>query len=352
MLIYLHIPYCDSKCHYCAFNSYTMGKEAASIYMKKILEQLKFDLKNFQVAKKEVKTLYIGGGTPSSISANLYYSFFKYITPYLSKNAEITIEANPNSATKEWLKEIKEFGVNRISFGVQSFNRYKLKILGRAHSKSEAIEAIYNAQKVGFKNISIDLIYGVRIDSKKLIENDLNIAINLPINHISTYDLIIERGTLFQKFPSIKKENLYLEKFLNNFLKEHNFFQYEVSNYGKKVSKHNLGYWCHKNYIGLGAGAVGFFKDQRYYPNSNIANYIKNPTSYKIEKLGPKDILYEKILLGLRSICGIRDYQSLPLNMQKRIELLIEEKRLTKRGNRIFTKEFFLADELALFIIG
>ena len=203
LLLYIHIPFCDSKCYYCSFNSYTNLFKYSKDYFKALVIQLKHDLEFFNV--KNIKTLYIGGGTPSSVSAKNYKEIFKILKNYQIK--EITIEANPNSAKYDWLSEIYDYGVNRISFGVQSFDEEKLKFLGRAHTKKDAITAIKNAFNIGFKNINLDLIYDCAIDSLSLIKNDLKIIKNLPINHISCYSLTIEKNSLFQNDFSKQKQN-------------------------------------------------------------------------------------------------------------------------------------------------
>ena len=214
MLLYIHIPFCDSKCSYCAFNSYVDKFHLKEAYMKALLTQLEYELQRFDAKPHSIETLFIGGGTPSTIAPKLYEPIFKLLKPYLACGSEITSEANPNSATYEWLSGMWELGVNRISFGVQSFNAQKLKLLNRAHSNSQAKEAILNAQKVGFKNISLDLIYATLGDTKELLTHDLETAFSLPINHISAYALTIEEGTVFESKPQMSKERLKLTSWL------------------------------------------------------------------------------------------------------------------------------------------
>jgi len=348
MQIYLHIPFCDSKCHYCSFNSYTDMFGYKEAYFNALKISLKHQLKEFKV--KNISSVFIGGGTPSSINAKYFEDIFNILNPLLEKNAEITIEANPNSATKEWLKQIFNLGVNRVSFGVQSFNNRKLRLLNRAHSAKEAIVAVNNAYIAGFKNISIDIIYDFYIDNKKLLTKDLNLAFSLPINHISTYELTIEKATFFSKKEYVKKNIESFNFFIRDFIINKGFNWYEVSNYGTYKSRHNLGYWMHKNYLGVGAGAVGFFNDFRYYPLQNIANFIKEPLFFKKENLTKNDLITEKIFLGLRSEVGINK-NILNLNMQKRADILVNEGKLTFKNGKYFNKEFFLSDELALFIM-
>ena len=318
--------------------------------MQQLLVQLSFEMKRFNVSvTNKIETVFIGGGTPSTIDATLYKPLFEMIQPYLETDAEITIEANPNSASKEWLNGIFSLGVNRVSFGVQSFNEQKLKLLNRAHNKIQAIEAVKNAQKVGFKNISLDIIYGVSGDSQELLENDLKIAFRLPINHLSAYALTIEQNTPFQKQPQMAKEKLQTTQWFFDEIEKHDFEHYEISNFGSYHSKHNLGYWQYKEYMGVGSGAVGRFKDKRLYPTSNIENYIKNPLTIETEELTEEDMKIEKILLGLRCCVGVAK-ELLTQEEFLKANILHEEKKLTFKDGVFYNTEYLLADEIALFL--
>jgi oxygen-independent coproporphyrinogen-3 oxidase len=345
MLLYIHIPFCDSKCHYCSFNSYSDILHISGQYIEAIKTQLSYELDRFQVKKNSIETIFIGGGTPSCIEPTLYRDIFNILKWFLRDSIEITIEANPNSATKEWLDGIFELGVNRISFGVQSFDEKKLKFLGRAHSEEDGIKAIEYAYKSGFKDISLDLIYDTIMDTKELLKRDLDIAFSLPINHLSAYSLTIEKGTNFYT-----RQNLQSSHLSSWFIKEivlRGFQQYEISNFGTYKSKHNLGYWSGKNYIGVGSGAVGFYEDSRFYPTNNVKKYIENPLYHKVERLSKKDLQTEKILLGLRSEIGV-DRSILP---DQKVELLRKSDKIEISPNRIYNRDFLLSDEIALFLM-
>lgn len=311
--------------------------------------QLDFELERFGVEKKSIESVFIGGGTPSCIEAAEYEQFFKKIKPFLKDGIEITSEANPNSATKEWLLQMRGFGVNRISFGVQSFDDKKLKLLNRAHNQTQAKEAVLNAHGVGFKNISIDLIYATHGDTKELLEHDMQTAFSLPINHLSAYALTIEEGTPFEKKPQMSKESLSLTKWLFKKIEEFGFSQYEISNFGTYRSSHNLGYWEYKDYIGLGCGAVGKMKNERFYPETNLEAYVKNPLQTRVETLNDEEIKMEKIFLGLRSCVGV-DLNLLDANEQKLSKILVEEKKLLLKNDTLFNENYLLSDEIALFI--
>ena len=348
MLLYIHIPFCDSKCSYCAFNSYVDKFHLKSTYMEALSVQLEHELQRFKVKDKEIETVFIGGGTPSTVEPKLYEKIFTTIEPYLAKDIEITSEANPNSATKEWLNGMFKLGVNRISFGVQSFDKEKLKLLNRAHSKEDAISAILDAKEIGYKNLSLDLIYATLGDTKELLVRDIDEAFKLPINHLSAYALTIEDGTPFESKPHMSKETLELtEWFFQQITSK--FEQYEISNFGSYQSRHNLGYWKYKDYIGLGSGAVGKLGLQRFYPNTNLEQYIENPLDIRIEDLDEEDKKIEQIFLGLRSCVGINK-NILDNNELQKAKLLVDEKKLILKSDTFYNDNYLLADEIALFI--
>ena len=349
MLLYIHIPFCDSKCNYCSFNSYVDKFHLKQTYMNALLEQLTYELKRFDAKANSIETLFIGGGTPSTISPQLYEPIFRLIAPYMQKGAEITSEANPNSATKEWLEGMFALGINRLSFGVQSFNETKLKLLNRAHSPAQAISAIENASKVGFEHISLDLIYAVLGDTRDLLHHDIQQAFSLPIDHLSAYALTIEENTPFAKKPQMSKEHLEQTKWLFEEITRRGFSQYEISNFGRYKSRHNLGYWRYKDYIGAGAGAVGKKENERFYPQRGIEAYIENPTKVERERLSYDDMMFEKIFLGLRSEVGV-DSALLSNEQRKRADILAKEGKLEYKNDHYYNADFLLADEIALFL--
>lgn len=352
MLLYIHIPFCDSKCHYCAFNSYTDRFHLKKEYMSALRKQLQFELeKNSE--KKSIETVFIGGGTPSTIKTEEYEKLFEIFTPYLQNNCEITTECNPNSATKKWLEGMKKLGVNRISFGVQSFNDEKLKKLNRAHNSKGAINAIQNAKCIGFNSINCDIIYGVQGDSFELLKKDFDIVSKLGIEHLSAYSLTLEEGTKFFNKSEIKIDDEELSYKIFEYLKNKGFKQYEISNFSKEKtyeSKHNYGYWQHKNYLGVGAGAVGFIDNKRFYTKKGLEEYISNPLEYEIEVLSKEDIIVEKVLLGFRCSNGFKK-DILNQKQLSKVEELKKEKKIEEKEGRIFNKNFLLADELALYIL-
>ncbi len=319
--------------------------------MKALYQQLIFELKRFDVKPQSIETLFIGGGTPSTVNPELYTPIFELLHPYLKKNAEITTEANPNSAGKEWLEGMKKLGVNRVSFGVQSFNAQKLKALNRAHNPQQAKEAIHYAKELGFEHLSLDLIYNYQGDTKELLLNDIKEAFSLPIDHISAYELTIEDGTKFSTTPEVRQEDEDLAFFVTDEIEKRGFKAYEISNFGTYQSRHNKGYWELKNYIGAGAGAVGFLKDRRYYPQTDIEAYVANPLNITEEALTPDELLTEKIFLGLRSNVGV-EKSLLSEAMVKKANILCEKKKLLCDATHYYNNNFFLSDELSLYILG
>ena len=353
MLLYIHIPFCDSKCFYCAFNSYTDRFHLKQEYMKALKTQLRDNINNYVTDGKKIETVFIGGGTPSTIKAIEYKELFEIIKPYLEKDAEITTEANPNSASYEWLETMKSFGVNRVSFGVQSFENTKLKFLGRSHNSNSAIKAIQNANSIGFKGINCDIIYGVQGDTIESIKKDFDVAFSLPITHLSAYSLTIEEGTKFFDRSSVKIDDEELSYEIFDYILKNNFHQYEISNFARNKeseSKHNYGYWQHKEYLGVGAGAVGYINKQRQYPSKSIEEYIKNPLFFDVEKIDDEDIKTEKILLGFRCSNGV-ELSLFDDKEKQKIDELIQYDKIYIENDKVFNKNFLLADELALYIL-
>lgn len=259
MRLYLHIPFCESKCFYCSFTSRT-DKSAVSAYFDALLRDVKCHFAALNLAKKSVKSLFIGGGTPSIVDIRHFEPLFEYLEPFLADNAEQSIEANPNSATFAWLKKMREFGINRVSFGAQSFSEKKLKFLGRIHSPNEIYKSLENAVNSGFENINLDMIYDSKLDDKKMLKFELENLANaakMGLTHISAYHLMIEENSAFRAKFSLKKNAPNLMKFFMREIENLGFPQYEVSNFGQ-ICEHNLAYWKGEEYLGCGLSAVSF----------------------------------------------------------------------------------------------
>lgn len=341
MHIYIHIPFCESKCPYCAFGSHSDQFALTKQYFIALTNEIKatkFD--------KKISTIFIGGGTPSSVDAGLYDEIFDYLAPNLSSNCEITSEANPNSANKKWLQHMRDLGVNRLSLGVQSFDEQKLKFLGRIHSASRVFKAIEDAKMANFQNINVDIIYGTKLDTKRVITSEIKALNELQINHISAYSLTLE--SKFSGKISYQKDSPTLAKYLINSLENIGFKQYEISNFGQ-ICQHNLSYWRGDDYYGFGAYAVGTNGLKRYKGATNLNEYIANPFKKSIERLSSDDKRAERIFLGLRSIVGV-NVSEFSNDMMKRVKILINERKLQLENERIYNPNFLLADEIYLYL--
>lgn len=314
--LYIHIPFCIKKCTYCNFNSINYEKKLVDAYICTITKEI--DLIKY---KQCFKTIYIGGGTPTSLNTNQLESLLTAVNKCVNRDTlvEYTIEANPGTLTQDKINILLENNINRISLGAQSFNNNCLKMLGRIHSAEETISTISLLKERGFKNINIDLIFGTPSQTYKDWERDLDMAISLEPDHISTYSLTYEDETPLKKLLLMEKikaidENDDLERYKLsiNKLKNRGFEHYEISNFAKngKYSKHNIVYWKNLGYIGIGAGAFSFTNGDRESNESNVEKYIDNCNSVSNkctfrEHLTPKDHAAETIIMGLRMRSGI-----------------------------------------------
>ena len=308
--IYVHIPFCESKCIYCDFASSVCNLEIK----RKYFESLISEIKNCRY-KRGVSTIYFGGGTPSSVDAKDIKKVLEtvYENFDIDKNAEITIECNPNSATFEKLKEYRKMGFNRISFGVQSLHDETLKLIGRRHNSMQAFEAIDNAKKAGFKNISADLMIGLPGQSEEDLISDAEKLVNLNIKHISAYMLQVEENTpLFKKVESgeiivpDEDECVKMYEALVKFLAKNGLNRYEISNFSKEGwnSRHNINYWKLGKYLGFGLAAHSFINNTRIANSRYMLDYLNRKGICK-EKIDNKEHVVELIMLGLRCDVGV-----------------------------------------------
>jgi oxygen-independent coproporphyrinogen-3 oxidase len=257
---------------------------------------------------EELETLYFGGGTPSLLSP----IEFKHLIQLFKTNSktEITAELNPETITLEYLKELKSFGVNRLSFGCQTFDDDILKLIGRRHNAQDVENAVSFSKQAGFENISLDFIYGLPTQTIKIFENDLKHAISLDIQHISLYGLKIDEDCWFFKNrpENLPDEDVQADMYLKAIEVLKDFEHYEISNFSKKSfnSRHNLNYWNNNSYYGFGIASHGYENGIRYFNTSNLDEYLANPTTHKNEhKLSKQECLEEEIFLGFRKMSGI-----------------------------------------------
>lgn len=314
--IYIHIPYCKTRCIYCDFYKETnegnmdafVGSLCAEFAMRK------------DEATESIKTIYFGGGTPSRLRVEHFKEIFSSIESNynVEKDAEVTVEANPDDLTYEYIAMLQHLPVNRISVGIQSFDDNELKFLSRRHSAQQAIEAVKDCQKAGFDNISIDLIYGLPNQTLEVWEKNLQAAIDLDIQHISAYHLIYEKDTklytlleLGRVHPVADELSIDMFSMLIDKLGNNDFEQYEISNFAKNklYSKHNTSYWQDCNYLGFGPSAHSYDGVRRSWNVASIGKYIaainKGELLQEAELLSQKDKYNEFILTKLRMMKGI-----------------------------------------------
>ena len=320
--LYFHIPFCEYKCGYCDFYSATNFNEFSDQFLNALIREIEIK----KDPKKKIDSIFFGGGTPSMLSAGQFENIFRSLQKSfkITDDCEITIESNPNSVNKDFFIDLKKLGVNRISFGVQSFIDNELKTVERIHDANEAIESYQACKDAGFTNISIDLIFALPNQKREDWVYNLNKAIELKPSHISAYNLIIEKNT---KFGQLAEEGL-LEKQSDDFerelyeytinnLEQNNYIQYEISNFsyhGKYHSRHNYKYWNFEPYIGFGPSAHSYDgKNNRNWNIRSTEKYIdmiskKSSALIKTDILNQKDRIFEFIMLGFRLNQGI-DYK-------------------------------------------
>ncbi len=315
--IYLHIPFCKKACHYCDFHFSTSLKNRYEM-ANALVSELK--MQKDYLGKESIGSIYFGGGTPSVFSADQIQLILDAIYSHFNVEnvVEITLEANPDDLTKEYLKELKTTHVNRLSVGIQSFYDEDLNWMNRAHTAKEGLEAIKRSQDVGLSNITTDLIYGFQLLTDKKWLFNLEQINNLQINHLSCYNLTVEKGTALQN--QIKKgqsKALIDEDGARQFeigldyLTKNNFEQYEISSFCKEhhYSKHNSNYWKGISYLGIGPSAHSFNGKERQWNIANNNKYLESINLLKVpfefEKLTISQQFNEYIMLGLRTKWGI-----------------------------------------------
>ena len=315
--LYIHIPFCKNICSYCDFYKMVAKDNLINKYVDYLIKEIELR----QTDLKKVETIYLGGGTPSSLAVNLLEKLFIEIGKYLDlkKIKEFSVEANPNDITTELLMLLKKYHVNRISLGVQSFNERRLIFLNRIHRHEDVKRAMTLLKENGFHNINIDLIYGLPYDSFAVIENDLQLAKYLGATHISAYSLILEEKTILMKryqanqftlLPEDEEAAIYQQ--ICAYLKQNDFIHYEISNFALKnfQSKHNLLYWDNMNYIGVGANASSYLGATRFTNIKNLNSYFEGIDQNRLRyveyiTLTLLEQMKEHLMLGLRKIEGV-----------------------------------------------
>lgn len=317
---YIHIPFCKSKCAYCSFVSFNRLEKITG-YVYALLKDI-----SDNYCGEKLRTLYFGGGTPSLLPIDLLSKIIKKFK--FQNNYELTMEINPDDANLEYFSALKSLGVNRLSLGSQTFDDEILKLIGRRHDSSAIVSAVKLAKEAGFTNISVDLIYGLPLQTLDSLKNDLEKFLELDIQHISTYGLKIEEGSKWGRGKCIKGDTLAISigeemteiclpdddaqadmyELINDTLEKNGYYRYEVSNFAKSgyESKHNLNYWDNNEYYGFGCAAHGYVDGIRYSNYSTLDEYMAKPSTHELgHTLSQQEKLEEEIFLGFRKRSGI-----------------------------------------------
>lgn len=352
--VYIHIPFCNKICSYCDFPKVYYNKLWINKYLNSLSKEIDSRYKG-----ELIETIYIGGGTPSSLDIEELTKLFEIISKIKTNYKEFTIECNLDSLTKEKIDLFKKNNINRISIGIESFDKNNLKYLNRNLVNLELIDYI---KKVGIKNINVDLIYAIPGESKEILINDINKLLELDVPHISTYSLIIEPHTLLynNKVKNIDDElDLKMYNIICSKLKDYN--HYEISNFSKEgyESKHNLTYWNNEHYYGFGMGASGYIDNIRYTNTKSINKYIDGCFEYENEELNELETMENEMILGLRKLNGVnikKFYQKYNKTIEEvfDIEKLLKERKLIIENDYIkINKEYiYVSNEILINFIG
>ncbi len=365
--IYIHIPYCKQKCTYCNFYLKTNLKDK-----NKLIESLikEISLTKNYLKDTKLKSLYFGGGTPSLLNKENLDLIFRKVKKYyqVSSEAEITIECNPEDLTIEKLKDLKNIGFNRLSIGIQSFKDEDLIFMNRNHNRNQGIKSVKNAKDAGFKNISIDLIFSLPNQSLKDWNENLRMAFELDIQHISSYSLTIEEKTKLKyliennklsELVDIESSNHF--RLLVEECEKRGFIQYEISNFGKKnyFSTHNSNYWVGSEFLGIGPSAHSYNGESRRWNISSNSKYIQSIKNNIIpsneEKLTNSEKFNDYIMTSLRTIWGAdlilikkKFGKTIHSDLNKQIQKWIKSKDIFQEKEKIYltTKGKFISDSI------
>ncbi len=354
--VYIHIPFCNYICAYCDFCKVFYNKEYVSKYLDALEKEIKVNYKG-----EVITSLYIGGGTPSSLSIDELKKLFNIISVFnLSKDCEITMEANADSLSLDKIKLLKDFGVNRVSLGVETINENLQDILERRTIKDVVIKCINNLKNIGITNINVDLIYAIEGETLNDLKKDIDFLLSLDVTHISTYSLIIEDNTKL-KINGIKNVDKSIDRemydMISSILKNNNYIHYEISNFSKEgyLSKHNLKYWYNLEYYGFGVGASSYIDNIRYSNTRSITNYIGGKTIIDKDIVTIKDKIFYEIMLGFRTNMGINKNNfknKYNINIEEifNYKLLVKNNILEETSNYLKVREeyFYVLDEVIL----
>ena len=351
---YIHIPFCSKICSYCDFCKMFYNKKFVSSYLEAL------DREIYDVYRGEkLETIYIGGGTPSSLDISELKTLFSTLEMLdRSSSCEFTIECNIENTDEEKIKLFSEVGINRISFGVESFNAKNLSLLERESSYEKVVELVSLCRKYGINNINVDLMYALPDEDIDVLRKDLEMILSLDVEHISTYSLIIEDHTKLS-INGIKNisEDLDSEMYdvICDEMKKHGYSHYEISNFCKEgyESRHNLCYWNNSTYYGFGLGASGYIDNRRYSNTRSLNEYIDGNIIVEEDYLCDEDIMEYEVILNLRKSSGISlknflDKFEINLSDYCDYEKLIKDGFLVLKNNHLFIPEdkWYISNEI------
>ncbi|MCY7976708.1 radical SAM family heme chaperone HemW [Bacillus inaquosorum] len=317
---YIHIPFCEHICHYCDFNKYFIQSQPVDEYLNALEQEMINTIA--KTGQPDIKTIFIGGGTPTSLSEEQLKKLMDTIIRVLKPSSalsEFAVEANPDDLSAGKLKILKEAGVNRLSFGVQTFEDDLLEKIGRVHKQKDVFASFERAREIGFDNISLDLMFGLPGQTLKHLDHSLNTALSLDAEHYSVYSLIVEPKTVFYNLmqkgrlhlPPQEQEAEMYEMVMGR-MEAHGIHQYEISNFSKACmeSKHNLTYWSNEEYFGFGAGAHGYISGTRTVNVGPVKHYIdliaeKGFPYRNTHEVTIEEQIEEEMFLGMRKIAGV-----------------------------------------------
>ena len=355
--VYIHIPFCKKICSYCDFCKVIYNQKWVNDYLKSLEYEIKNNYKN-----EKIETIYIGGGTPSSLNIDQLIRLFDVIKIFSKDNLlEFTIECNIEDINEDKLRLFKENGVNRISIGIESFSNKYLKYLNRSYT-NEIIEKKINLVKEYFDNINVDLIYALKDETLDELQSDIDKIKKLDVSHISCYSLIIEDNTRL-KINNTKPINDELDYEMYKLILDNlsdQYIHYEISNYAKKgyESKHNLTYWHNEEYYGFGLGASGYINNERYTNTKNLTKYLNNEYDRQIEIISKEDKIKYELILGFRLLDGIDKksfYNKYRIDILdiKEIKKLIEEGKIINDKDKIYInkKYLYVLNDILVYLI-
>ncbi len=357
--IYLHIPFCDTICSYCDFCKQYYEESIVDTYLIALEKEIDETYRG-----EPIKTLYIGGGTPSCLTISQLKKLLSFFAKFsLVDSCEITFEANIESMNEEKLKLLREYGVNRLSIGIETFQEKLQKVLERK-TDIKALQAfLKNARRIGFTNINGDLIYAVPGQTKEDLKKDLTMLLSCNLEHISTYSLMMEPHTklsLKKIEPIEEEEDASMYQIICKTLKEHGYQHYEISNFSRPSyeAKHNLVYWNNEEYYGFGLGASGYLALKRYENTRSLTKYCKGSYRKEEDILSKKDQMCYEMILGLRKIEGVSSkqfYQKYGMTIEETfpIDSLLEHGFLEKQGEflRIAEAYLYVSNEILEYFI-